>query len=261
MKKYNKLTEEQLKATYANVYVWSQAKQDLDRLSAEDSDIALELAELLRLKPLCLELSPHALIALFLVTLGCDDEPTKWKNADDPEQAAQDFFDSGEWVRILDASEEAKQQVMFSLVMAIGANLQAVQIYSKSMFELLCELDGGDDEALFRAIIVDRSAMGTPVVQTRIQLATLRGEEEFFDKFAKAIKGTRPVRPTPQMNDMRLMTYVLDDVGALAELTNSEVTRLFVDELQIYDDDGRADPSAAIAKFVQRFKKTRTPKP
>jgi hypothetical protein len=54
---------------------------------------------------------------------------------------------------------------------------------------------------------------------------------------------------------------VVDDIGALAELTNSDLTKCLVDDLEVYDDDGRADTGATVAKFAQRFKKARTSKP
>jgi hypothetical protein len=254
------LKKEQIKVVYADLYAGNAGKAELERLSAEDPQKAFELAEYLASKPLYMELSPKELIAVSLVVAGCEELPGKWIKLESPLESALEFFSQGEWDRKFEEVDPDKQRIIMSMVMAIAANLQSVQVFSKSIFELLAEFNSGDDEALFKAVFVDRSIVCAPTVQLRIQLAELMADEDFFDKLAKAIKKTRPARPSPEMDDMRAMLYILDDVGELAKLTNSELTLLFVDELQIYDDEGKADPSSAIAKFVQRFKRARTQK-
>lgn len=260
LNKHKNIPDVQLKSAYADWYACNSGKAELERLASSNPEQAKNLVDYIRQKPLYLEFSPIELIAASMVLAECGQLPDVWLLEPNPTESALRFFHGGDWDHAFESTEPEKQQIIISMMMAIASNLQSAQIFSKSIFELLCELDGGDDEALFKAVVVDRSALAIPSVQSRVQLAELMADEVFFDKLAKAIKRTRPARPTPVMDDVRAMLYVLSDVGVLALLTNSEITRLFVDELQIYDDDGRADPSAAIAKFVQRFKKARTPK-
>lgn len=260
MKKYKKLTEEQLKSTYVDWYGMNAGKEELAQLARDNTPEAKELAALLSYKQLFIELPPAEIIALCLILAGLGEKPSQWVDSGDPQQSVQDFFATDEFDTAFDALDSSAQGWVLSCTFAIASNMQAVQSCAKSMYELLAEFESGDDEALFTAISIDRTALCVPSAQSRIQLAELVGDEAFFDKLSKAVKKSRPARPNEGLDDMRAMLYVLEDVGALADASNSDLVKCFVDELQIYDDDRKSDPSAAIAKFVQRFKKARTPK-
>jgi len=261
LKKYTKLTEEQLKTTYANWYSANTGRDELASLSRDNIEGAIKFANALQQKPLCFSYSPVQILAGCLIFCGCGDKPKEWAEAADPQQVALEFFENGEFDEYFDALTDEEQSTALSMIFAVASNLQSAQIFSKSIHELLLDFEHGDDDALFSAIVVDRSVMSMPLAQLRIQLAEIMGDEDFFDKLAKAIKKTRPARPDQRLDDARVILYVLDDVGVLAELTNSELTKCLVDDLQVYDDDGRADTGAAVAKFAQRFKKARTSKP
>ncbi len=258
MKEYKKLSRKQLKSYYADLYAANSGSAELQQLSVDRPDEAAELAEFLSLKPVFLEVSPIHLISAMLCLIGGAELPKFWLTEIDPQQAALDFFNDGGFDRALDAVGTDNQQIVVNMAMAVASNLQSIQVFGSSIFELLMLRE---DEDLFRAVLVDRSAVSAPVVQRRIQLAESQQDGQFFDKLAKALKKSRPSMPEASLNESRAVLYLLEDIGALEELTHSDVTRLLVDELEVYDDEGLKDPVAAVTKFVQRFKKARTPKP
>lgn len=159
MKKYKNLTEEQLKSTYADWCGANAGKEKLAQLARGNTPEAKELAALLSHKQLFLELPPAEIIALCLILAGLGEKPSQWVESDDPQQSVQDFFATDELDVAFDALDNSAQGWVHSGAFAIASNMQAVPSCAKSMYELLSEFEGGDDEALFAAISIDRTAL------------------------------------------------------------------------------------------------------
>jgi hypothetical protein len=113
-----------------------------------------------------------------------------------------------------------------------------------SMSELLQRVEAGDDDALFRAVLIDASVLHAKAVADRVCTASMYDDRSFFHSLAKAITRTKPTRPKPHLDETRLLMVILDDAGELETMTDSEITDWAVNKIGVYPGSG--DPLSAI---------------
>lgn len=119
-KKYNKLTQKKLKATFTNWHAANTGKSELEQLSESHLEQAAELAAYLQSKPLYLQFSPVELIAAIFILAGCQDAPQSWQESGDPQQSALEFIDSEEFDSAFEAADFESQQQAVAMAMAVA---------------------------------------------------------------------------------------------------------------------------------------------
>jgi len=105
-------------------------------------------------------------------------------------------------------------------------------LYKRSLCALVAEIREGDDNALFDAVRVDRSAVSCPTIAARISQAELLGEKRFFLRLRSALKGPSK-KHWEGYRDLRYSLAVLREMG-FDQLSDAELEHLLVDVLKVY---------------------------
>jgi hypothetical protein len=257
-KEYGKLSLKQLRELYSSYYHLQKEKEELSETIEDRIDRIKQLFDSAPPWAYWYELSWQKGLALFLITLGLDEEFKKATASPDPHQAILDMI-AEDYELPIDEEDitDEEQGVIASLLFSVFNQLEAISIFSLPMSELVEKARNGNDEALLNAVIVDRGAVAAPSVARRIQLAHLAGDEAFLNKLAKAITRTRPRRPAEEYDDLRFMLEALEASKGLDNLSYEQLYNLFVEELQLYPGEERMDTFEGLRKLIQRRKKLR----
>lgn len=132
-------------------------------------------------------------------------------------------------------------------------NLDAIATFGFPMAELLAKVEDGDDQALFRAVYLDASVVQAQPVADRISSAALLDDRRFFDSLGKALTRTKPSRPKPHLDGVRLLMNILEDAGELPRMSDAELTEWAVNKIGVLPSSG--DPFSAVRD--QRRKRDR----
>lgn len=132
--------------------------------------------------------------------------------------------------------------------------LDAHFVYGQPMPNLIEAAINGNDEALFKAISIDRAVQEIPEISARIRKAEAANQVEFIENYRKAIKG-----PSGHIKlDHPLLRYFLwvtKESGLLAKLGFEERYQLFCVDLSVYPSDGK-DPAGSLDTFIDRWEKS-----
>lgn len=133
-------------------------------------------------------------------------------------------------------------------------SLDAIFTYGQPMPNLIRAAINGNDEALFKAISIDRAIQEIPEISARIRKAEAANQVEFIENFQKAIKG-----PSGHIKlDHPLLRYFLwvtKESGLLAMLGFEDRYQLFCVDLNVYPTDGK-DPAGSLDTFIDRWEKS-----
>ena len=129
-------------------------------------------------------------------------------------------------------------------LMVLFVNLQAIAYYNFSMPELIAQVQRGNDLALFQAVRLDPSVLQTQAAGDRVSKASLCADCSFFHSLSLAITKTKPAIPMAHLHETRILMHILENAGALEELTDARLTDLAVNKLGIYPNG--VDPLSAI---------------
>jgi len=124
------------------------------------------------------------------------------------------------------------------LFVALAANLYnylAVMVYGKSLCQLVKETKGGNDEALVRAVQVDRTVLNLPYFQQRLARAQLAGDANFLDTLAYRIRNPL-LRSKLKHPELRIAFAILQDEGLLDSNTQEKLLD-FCKEAGLYKGD------------------------
>ncbi|MET0117599.1 MAG: hypothetical protein ABW090_09255 [Sedimenticola sp.] len=258
-KEFGKLSRQQLRELFAYQHQITEQRKEISALSNIKADAFSEV--LLKGRPWSwwYEREYRVFLAIMLHKFGMLEEHLAAAKADDPEQAALDLI-----ARYGDESKSCTERysaeqagLIASLFFAQQGNFEAQRIFSQTMNELVKKARE-DDDALFDAVLVDRSAVSCPSIAFRIQMASLQGDEGFMDKLSKAIKRTRPRRPAEKFDDLRFMTLILEQAKPLTEIPAEELYKLLEEELQLYSGNDEEDSRDGFRKFIQRRRRPGT---
>lgn len=67
-------------------------------------------------------------------------------------------------------------------------------MHGKPLSDLVRIAKDGNDDALFDAVMIDNSAVSTPSIARRIQVAQIANDTDFKNKLARAISDKNPKR-------------------------------------------------------------------
>ena len=159
----------------------------------------------------------------------------------DPQLAIMEMAESEE--PVFDITRENASATIVAMVVLFN-HLDSIMRYSMPVTGLLERVSVGDDDRLFDAVVLDAAVMSSKPIANRIAAAAINDDRAFFDRLAKAITQTKPVRPQARLDETRLLMQLFEDAGVLAEMTDSALTEWAVNRVGVYPDS--KDPHSAI---------------
>ena len=191
MKEYGKLTADQFQRLLAKLPEFQRAIKDLPQVLREgDREKVKEvMAEGVYWAPLYeLPLVQHCAAAFHV--LGLSEWLKEIAMSPDPQELLLNDLDSGAL-----PDERKLEEKGFTPARAIAVlvsfqrTVLSTMLFKQSMSALVEAAREGDDDALFNAVRVDRSAVGCPSIAARIARAEAFGEKHFFIRLRNALKG------------------------------------------------------------------------
>ena len=172
-------------------------------------------------------------IALALIAIGFADKFVALTKAEDPQQALLDFVEAADDFEPVGADgKELDLGHVLAAVTSMQRTILSIMLYQKSLSALIAEAREGDDDSLFKAVRVDRSAMTCPSIAVRISKAQVLDDRRFFEKLRSALKG--PSRKHWEIyGDLRYSLAVLRELGFDA-MSDAQLEHLLVDVLKVY---------------------------
>ena len=157
--------------------------------------------------------------------------------APDPQEAALAVLDDDDWPLEWKGGPGGafSKADVFGLAVALQRNILSIMIYKQSVCGLIEDArEHDDDDALFKAIRVDRSVVSCPTGAARISNAEALGQKSFFIRLRSALKG--PSRKHWEgYRDLRYSLVVLRELG-LESLNDDQLEHLLVKTLKVYPD-------------------------
>ena len=195
-------------------------------------------------------------LALLIDAAGYTGEVIQAAASDDPQAAALAWFaQEYDEAPQQGPEEQEKKQRLLALLFSMDKTVESMVTHGKFIDELVRDVKKGNDQALFKAVQIDRTVTSCPPIADRITLAEMTQDEGFFKKLSNAIR-TKPKKPKEEYAELRYVLYALEDADALGKLSTERAYRLFCEELAIYPADGE-DPARSLQKFIARWKKAR----
>jgi hypothetical protein len=183
------------------------------------------------------ELSFSEHVALVAHALGLARHLSEVVAAPDPQQKVLDDIHREDLVD--ESAIEADPQRLIGMVFSLQRTVLSVMLFQRSMSGLLQEVREQDsNDALFKAVRVDRAVLAAPTVADRIARAELRRDERFFMHLRSALKGPQQ-KHWEAYHDLRYALFVLRELG-LDRLSDAQLEWLMVDVLKVY----QSTPSA-----------------
>tara|TARA_R110002096_G_scaffold194791_10_gene377223 strand:- start:9109 stop:9894 length:786 start_codon:yes stop_codon:yes gene_type:complete len=198
---------------------------------------------------------PYAIVLTILLKVtGLYDRIISISKENNPEALLLDFLESEPEIEDEDNLSREEQAFIATIVIAVIFQIPSISMFNTTINQLLEQARQGDDKALFKAIMVDRSVLTTPSVARRIQLAQLKKDHAFFKKLSKALVRKQIRRPAKKLDDVRFMISALQDNTTLSKLSNPDFYSLLVDDLELYSTDGK-DPFKSFEQLLTRSRK------
>lgn len=178
------------------------------------------------------ELSFHEHVAAVVYGLNLGDYVKALAEAPDPQQKMLDNFNDE---LSDDHAPNLEKGYLIALVFSLQRTILSILLYQRSMSSLIHEVrETGSNEALFKAVRVDRAALAAPSIAGRIARAELRNDETFFRHLRSALKG--PLKKHWEAySDLRYALFTLRELG-FDKLSDDQLERLMVHTLRVYPD-------------------------
>lgn len=247
-KDFDKLSVKQLKHIHSIFHQQQLDNEEISDLIKSHNDI---LNVLSKAPPWAhfYELPYITFLALCILMFELTDAIHSVANASDQAQAFIDYIDNMPDVEKDEELSEEDKGFGFSLVMAINKQQASIAIFNEPLSQLVERVKEGDDEALFNAVLVDRSIISAPSIAHRIQKAVLLEDESFMDSLSRAIKKSRPRRPAKKYDDLRYMIKIIDEEIGLDNVDDEKLYNLLFHNLQLYD----SSPDG-LERLIRRIK-------
>lgn len=109
------------------------------------------------------------------------------------------------------------------------------------------------DKALFNAVRIDPTVIGTPTATARISRAVMLNDQNFFEKLRSALSGKLGQREAKNYQMIRYILQVLLETNA-PSLSDKQLKYLFVKELNLYSDS-QSSSEKNLREFAYNFMK------
>jgi hypothetical protein len=234
MKEYGKLTGDQLREVVGYIPSVLARMREMEEEFEKTPQAKFDAVMTGDFGSYC-EFYEHPFLAhlLALITaLNMGDEIIAMAAAPDPQQAVLDdlrqslgnqkphnpVFEMGE---------------VIALVYSFGRTIQSLATYGRSISSLLAAArERNDQDALFKAIRMDRAVVGCPTAMRLIVKAQMRGNKAFFARLRASLGGPSK-KEWVGLDQLRYALVLLREMG-LDDLSQAEIETLMVDKLGIY---------------------------
>lgn len=144
----------------------------------------------------------------------------------------------------------------YPALIAWEAQLRSMLSFGQSMSELL-RLAGKerDDDALCKAVRIDRAVIGSTTVSRRVAVAVSLGDDKFLARFLNAAEN--PVYGERQNARLDVALTILAAARQIGALTERNAAELFIERTRLYPAHGRKDPERSLWRHIQRWKAER----
>jgi hypothetical protein len=252
-KEFGKLSRQQFREFYAHYYGSGLDKIEVFNLFKERNEQLTKVLSITGSWGCLYDLPAAEITLLFFHTSGLLPLIVEACQSDDPEQGLLDFLESDIEPERLSEENEALALITF---MAMAGNFEAIGAFGQSISELVDCVSKGDDDALFNAVIMDRTVLVAEPIACRIALAQMMDDNSFMDRLAKAITKTKPSRPKIELDDTRFLLDLLENVAGLDNLSNKIVDELIADDLQAIPGGNSYDRiSKLLTEFRNKYRK------
>lgn len=147
----------------------------------------------------------------------------------------------------IDSFDDEEIGMFLAIVFAMLGNQEGLKMYNQTVSSLLLDAAVSND-ALFKAVAVDRSVVAHPTVALRISRAQIMKDEGFMNLLTKSITRTKP-RRAPGLDDARFMAEIIDETDGLEKYSNEALADFFMNELEVYPEDRG---TSAFKKFLRK---------
>ncbi|RLA43374.1 MAG: hypothetical protein DRR42_21825 [Gammaproteobacteria bacterium] len=265
-KKISQKSRRQFKNLLDYYYKLGEEKALFEAELTEESKKAMELLSKVQPWAYLYSSSAAQIIIIFFVMIGWVDrlaklveESSRMENylalfkdvyENDFDQETQDHIDS-----FTDEEMGLLLAVLFSML----GNLEGYKMYSQSVSSLIsdAEIKFKDkeeiDEAMFKAIAVDRSVVAHPLIAKRISTAHILNDEGFLQLLTKSITRTKP-RRVHALDDARIMAEFIDEAVGLDTYSVEELAEFFMNDIETYPAERG---TSAFKKFLKKHKTRR----
>lgn len=248
-KEFGKLSRQQLREFYAFYHGYNIHRSEFNQAIKEQKNRLSKIIYSAGSWGCLYEFPEDGLAIAFLLATKLFDTFVAVTNEKDPQAALLRFM--GEDFEPEGLTEE-EEHTAIVIYMAIMGNYDGNVCYGESITEMLARVPGGDDEALFRAVRVDRACLEASPAAERIAVAHLMDDSAFMDKLAKAITKTKPMKPRQDLDDTRFLLKLLDHAKGLKSIDNKTVDQLIADDLQAIPGNNTFD---RISKLLTDFRR------
>lgn len=167
-------------------------------------------------------------MALLVVLVGLHVPLQEAVQSEDPQEAVTRW---GEAESSLDAwhtehENDIKWLHLVWLTVVLQRNILSVMLYGQTMGALVELVRKGDDDALFKAVRVDRSVLLAAPCADRLSKAELINDKEFFMHLRRALKGPDK-KHMVAIQDLRYSIVALRECG-FDRFSDADLERLFI---------------------------------
>lgn len=254
MKEFGKLSFEQFRQVVSNL---PELRSQMDELPSVFRNCSREkLSKLLDSDFYwagIYEFSFPEQIALLLYAVGRVHLVSDAVKTSDPQQAFLDAMArDGDWEGPVGPFEF---QDIVGLVMVLQRNVLSIMLYHRPLSTLVSQARAGDEDALFKAIRVDRSIVACPSIAARIALAELKDDKKFFLHLRSALKGPSK-KHWGAYRDLRYSLCLLRECGG-GNISDAGLEDLLVHKLGLYSPAPGARKN--LRKQLNESKKVQPP--
>jgi len=137
---------------------------------------------------------------------------------------------------------------------SVMSQMTALRKYGKTLSELVDDVRRGKDDSFWLAIQIDPTVISCSVFSRRMSLAAIKNDLAFFEILGNKVKIKRK-KEKSELEPLRVMLHAFNELTVLDNLSQDAAAKLFIDDLQVYSNDGD-DPERSLHKFIYRWKKS-----
>lgn len=167
---------------------------------------------------------------------------SRWGNADSPLDA---------WYETRKNDIEWKHLLWLTVV--LQRNILSIMLFNQSMGALVESVRQGDDEALYKAVRIDRTVLLASPCADRLSKAELLNDKDFFRHLRSALKGPSQ-KHMAAIQDLRYSIVALRECG-FDTFSDQDLERLFV-RTRLYPNSASALKN--LRKHIQDSRKITT---
>lgn len=172
-------------------------------------------------------------LSLLITALGRTSEVQEMAQAADPQAALLHSLHTDDGAVDKPLNPNFDKGDIVALAYAFGRSMQSMATYGRSISSLLQEVrENNNQDALFKAIRMDRTVMGCPTAMNGIARAQIRNNKAFFKHLRSALGGPSK-KELAGLSQMRYAFLILREMG-IEDLSEAALEELMVDKLGAY---------------------------